>query len=100
MKKIVAAWTLAAMLVASSLAPIATDVFTDTNGTSLDAHTMTSGGLSWAETGTGVYEIQSNRATTSGADGWAFATVDASDSSVLVEADVTLPNTDDYVCGL
>jgi hypothetical protein len=93
----VAAFSLAG---AALLASLATDAFTDTNGTDLTAHTMTSGGLSWAAVGTASMEVQSNKAVTDSVQGWEHYYVDVSDASVLIEADITLPNTDNYVCAI
>jgi hypothetical protein len=100
MKKIFAAWALAAVLFAPSLAVIASDLFTDTNGTRLNAHTMTAGGLSWAEESTCEFEVQSNKAVWKTSVGWCLATIEASDASVSVEADIAVPNATDYAVGL
>jgi hypothetical protein len=97
-RKVLAAFVLAAVL--PLMAVINSDVFTDTNGTSLDAHTMTTGGQTWDEIGTAQIEIQSNRAITTAVQGWEHAAVESSDASVLVEADIIVPNADDYVCAI
>jgi hypothetical protein len=96
-RKLVTAFGLAGAVL---LASLATDAFTDTNGTQLESHTMTSGGLSWVGVGTASMEVQSNKAVTDSVQGWEHYYVDVSDASVLVEADITLPNADDYVCAI
>jgi hypothetical protein len=99
MKKLFAAWTLAAVLFAPSMASIATDAFTDTDGVNLGSHTMTTGGLSWVEAGTCLFHVQSNKAAWEAQTGDCMATVDSSDASVAVEADIAVPNTTDYAYG-
>jgi hypothetical protein len=102
MKKLFAAWTLAAVLFAPSMASIATDAFTDTNGTNLNAHTMTSGGLTWDEVGSCLFDIQSNKAAhdASSVTGNCMATIDASDASVANSVDIAVPNATDYAVGI
>jgi hypothetical protein len=96
-KKIVAAFGLAGYVL---LASIATDAFTDTNGVDLEAHTMTSGGLTWDCLSTTVLEVQSNKAAPTGIVGWEQCIVNASDASVLIEADIDVPSADDAVYGI
>lgn len=91
---------IAAALSIAPLSVINSDTFTDTNGTSLDAHTMTSGGQTWNEIGSSVWEIQSNKVVQNGASAWMFASVESSDASVLVEADIAVPSANDVVAGL
>jgi hypothetical protein len=81
---------------AARLAVINADTFTDTNGTSLDAHTPTTGG-GWSESVFTVWEIQSNTAKEVGSgSGWAYAVVESSDASVAVDVDIAIPNVSDY----
>jgi hypothetical protein len=98
-RKIFAAWSLASVLFAPSLAPIATDAFTDSPGTNLTAHTMSSGGLSWAEEGVCLFHVQSNKATWEASAGSCIASVESSDASVTVESDIAIPNAADYQYG-
>lgn len=65
------------------------DSFTGSNGTSLDAHALTSGG-SWTEVGGSAWEIQSNHATDT-TDGTHFATTTGCADGTLV-ADLYAPS--------
>ena len=77
----------------SEFSPLAQDYFPDTNGVSLDAHTMDiDPGGGWNEDN-GDWDIQSNRANATGAGpggpGW-IASVDVSQADVYIKAIVNL----------
>jgi hypothetical protein len=96
-RKIALAFTLAAAL--PLMAVINSDDFSEANSTDLDAKAADVGGA-WDEIGTAQFEVQSGKATTTAVQGWEHVVVDSSDASVLVEADITLPNTDNYACAI
>jgi hypothetical protein len=99
-KKLFAAWTLAEVMFAPSLAVIDSDTFTDTNGTDLDAHDTDVGTQPWVQLGTCVMGISGNKAVWELTSGWCGATVDSSDADVAVEVDIAIPNASDYAYGL
>jgi hypothetical protein len=100
MKKLFAAWTLAAVLFAPSMASIATDNFSGTNGDDIGGRTTTTGSLTWAEAGVCGFDIQTNKASYVTGAGNCMATVDASDASVTVQVEIDIPSANDYYYGL
>jgi hypothetical protein len=98
-KKIFAAWTLAAALFAPSLAVIHSDTFTDTNGTSLDAHSPNTGN-GYDEEGSCEWEIQSNKAEYLSGSALCVASTDVADATVAVTADIGVPNDTNYSVGI
>jgi len=71
------------------LQPLVLDTFTDSDGTSLDAHTPEVGG-GWTEQ-SGNWETQSNKARTATTGGAGIATFDAGVSDMLFDVTVTTP---------
>jgi len=71
-------------------ATLATDTFTDTNGTRLNAHTAEAGGA-WTEHA-GTWTIQSNQATVSAAVGNNFVTQQLSTTSARASVNVITPS--------
>lgn len=69
------------------LEPVVLDTFTDTNGTSLDAHTMDVGS-GWTEH-LGVWEIQSNEAKTTSVSTLQLATILTLYADAIIEVAVT-----------
>lgn len=67
----------------SQLEPLAMDTFTDTNGTSLDAHTMDLG-TGWTEQ-TGNWDIQSNQANRVTGSTVSVATTETGQADVVLE---------------
>ena len=67
------------------LTPVALDTFTDTNGTSLDAHTMDVGS-GWTELGSSAWEIQGNRVEkTANNNTTEAAVVECSEADIVAE---------------
>jgi hypothetical protein len=98
-RKIFAAWTLAAVLFAPSLAVTNSDDFSDANGTDLDGKSGDVGGA-WTDGGTCEFEVQSGRAVWQLTSGVCMTTVESSDASVAVVVDMIVPNLDNYSFGL
>lgn len=73
------------------------DAFTDTNSTSLDAHTMDVGS-GWTEH-VGAWEIQSNAARGPDTTADALASADAGEADVTITVDVNVPNNSTYALG-
>jgi hypothetical protein len=100
MKKLFAAWTLAAVLFAPSLAVINSDTFTGTNGDDLESGHSPDVGGGWTDGGVCDFKIQSNRATQTSATSICMTTVESSDASVAVVVDLVVPAANDYSFGL
>jgi hypothetical protein len=96
-KKILLAFGLAGVL--PLMAVIHSDTFTDTNGTSLDAHTADVGGA-YDEEGSCEWEIQSNKGEYLSGSALCVASTDVSDATVRVSADIGVPNDTNYSVGV